>query len=82
MQMQETALNSLVDRVSVEQAANLASLACQTLDNQTQAQLVHHTSHNVRKFDFNLAQNTIQSTYTLTGFGGSVNNGRLRREKL
>ena len=57
LQMQETALNSLVDRVSVEQAASLASLACQTLDNQTQAQLVHHTSHNVRIFDFNNSTN-------------------------
>ena len=80
--MQETALNSLVDRVSPEQAASLASLACQTLDNQTQAQLVHHTSHNVRHFGFNLTPNPFLSTYTLTGFGGSVDNGRLRREKL
>ena len=80
--MQETALNSLVDRVSSEQAASLASLACQTLDNQTQAQLVHHTSQNVRNFGFNMTQTPILSTYTLTGFGGSVYNGRLRREKL
>ena len=80
--MQETALNSLVDRVSSEQAASLASLACQTLDNQTQAQIVHHTSQNVRHFGFNLTQNSFLFTYTLTGFGGTVNNGRLRREKL
>ena len=72
-QMQETAVNSLVGRASGDQAAGLASQASQTLDNQTQAYLLHHTSHNVRKFGFK----TILKSHTNppTGFGGSVYNG-------
>ena len=52
--MQETALNSLVGRVSRDEVCGLASQASQTLDNQSQAHLIHHTSHDVRIFSFEL----------------------------
>ena len=54
LQMQETALHTLVGRASRDEAAGLqlASQLSQTLDNQTQAQLLHQTSHNVRELCF------------------------------
>ena len=45
--MQETALSSLLERVRPEDMENLASIACQSLDNQDQARLVHDTKDEV-----------------------------------
>ena len=45
--MQETALSSLLERVRPDDMENLASIACQSLDNQEQARLVHNTKDEV-----------------------------------
>ena len=58
-QMQETAVLSLVGRTS--HVAGLASQASQTLDNQTQAYLLHHTSHNVSNFCFKTILSHVQT---------------------
>ena len=76
--MQETALNSLVGRVSQDDACGLASQASQTLDNQTQAHLIHRTSHNVRKicFEFDLPSDTnpqaLEVISTMVDYGGKT----------
>ena len=82
--MQETALSSLLERARPEDMENLASIACQSLDNQDQARLVHNTKNEVmcccqpRTISTNPHYQALKVLLTMVEFGGKT----LRRNLL